>query len=178
MALDFKLPDIGEGVAEGEIVKWLVQAGDSVEEHQPIALWGKEKWLTTTGRLVALPLPSNVVLPQLSGPSSRVDEVWSKYQDWSAIFARHGIRLRSMDLSRQHLYSLELEYTSPGSEEARGFSMILAESNSDQQLSAFLEARRQALIEAPGLIKTVDLRYPSGFSVSRYEPEALVKRDQ
>src|SRR5688572_15284490 len=36
MALEFKLPDIGEGVAEGEIVKWLVQPGDTVEEHQSI----------------------------------------------------------------------------------------------------------------------------------------------
>jgi len=36
MALEFKLPDIGEGIAEGEIVKWLVQAGDTVTEHQPV----------------------------------------------------------------------------------------------------------------------------------------------
>lgn len=33
---DFKLPDIGEGVSEGEIVAWLVQPGDLVREDQPI----------------------------------------------------------------------------------------------------------------------------------------------
>jgi pyruvate dehydrogenase E2 component (dihydrolipoamide acetyltransferase) len=36
MALEFKLPDIGEGIAEGEIVKWLVQPGDRVAEHQAV----------------------------------------------------------------------------------------------------------------------------------------------
>ncbi len=34
--IEFKLPDIGEGVAEGEIVKWLVSEGQAVDEHQPV----------------------------------------------------------------------------------------------------------------------------------------------
>jgi pyruvate dehydrogenase E2 component (dihydrolipoamide acetyltransferase) len=33
---EFKLPDIGEGVTEGEIVKWLIAPGDLVKEDQPI----------------------------------------------------------------------------------------------------------------------------------------------
>ena len=33
----FKLPDIGEGISEAEIVGWHIQVGDRVEEDQPIA---------------------------------------------------------------------------------------------------------------------------------------------
>ena len=33
---EFKLPDLGEGLTEGEILKWLVAVGDSVTDGQPI----------------------------------------------------------------------------------------------------------------------------------------------
>ncbi|MFO7769496.1 MAG: dihydrolipoamide acetyltransferase family protein [bacterium] len=36
MALEFKLPDIGEGIAEGEVVNWLVEEGEVVAEDQPM----------------------------------------------------------------------------------------------------------------------------------------------
>jgi pyruvate dehydrogenase E2 component (dihydrolipoamide acetyltransferase) len=36
MRFEFKLPDIGEGVVEGEVVKWLVNDGDMVQAEQPV----------------------------------------------------------------------------------------------------------------------------------------------
>ena len=36
MAYQFKLPDIGEGIAEGEIVKWFVKAGDTINEDDSL----------------------------------------------------------------------------------------------------------------------------------------------
>ncbi|EIF2213128.1 dihydrolipoyllysine-residue acetyltransferase [Listeria monocytogenes] len=36
MAYSFKLPDIGEGIHEGEIVKWFVQPGDKIEEDESL----------------------------------------------------------------------------------------------------------------------------------------------
>ncbi|HUI86143.1 MAG TPA: dihydrolipoamide acetyltransferase family protein [Nitrososphaerales archaeon] len=36
MVYEFKLPDIGEGVAEAEIIKWMVKEGEKVREDQPL----------------------------------------------------------------------------------------------------------------------------------------------
>jgi pyruvate dehydrogenase E2 component (dihydrolipoamide acetyltransferase) len=36
VAYEFKLPDIGEGVVEGEIVRWLVKEGDLLRQDQPM----------------------------------------------------------------------------------------------------------------------------------------------
>ena len=36
MAYEFKLPDLGEGLAEGEIARWLVAEGDELSEDDPL----------------------------------------------------------------------------------------------------------------------------------------------
>jgi pyruvate dehydrogenase E2 component (dihydrolipoamide acetyltransferase) len=37
MAKQFKFPDVGEGITEGEVVRWLVKEGDEIKADQPIA---------------------------------------------------------------------------------------------------------------------------------------------
>ena len=47
--LDFKLPDVGEGVTEGEIVQWFVAVGDSVAEDDPMVEIMTDKATVTIG---------------------------------------------------------------------------------------------------------------------------------
>ena len=36
MAYEFRLPDLGEGVAEGEVARWLVEVGQTIAEDDPL----------------------------------------------------------------------------------------------------------------------------------------------
>jgi pyruvate dehydrogenase E2 component (dihydrolipoamide acetyltransferase) len=47
--LEFKLPDIGEGVTEGEIVSWLVASGDAVAQDQDMVEVMTDKATVTIG---------------------------------------------------------------------------------------------------------------------------------
>ena len=57
----FKLPDIGEGVVEGEVVQWHVSVGDSVAEDDPIVD------VMTDKATVTIPSPVSGVITSLSG---------------------------------------------------------------------------------------------------------------
>ena len=43
MADEFKLPDVGEGISEAELIEWRVVVGDIVDEDQIIAFIGTDK---------------------------------------------------------------------------------------------------------------------------------------
>tara|TARA_B100000686_G_scaffold354070_1_gene462497 strand:- start:3471 stop:4748 length:1278 start_codon:yes stop_codon:yes gene_type:complete len=57
----FKLPDIGEGVVEGEVVQWHVSMGDQVSEDDPIVD------VMTDKATVTIPSPVSGVVSSLSG---------------------------------------------------------------------------------------------------------------
>jgi 2-oxoisovalerate dehydrogenase E2 component (dihydrolipoyl transacylase) len=57
----FKLPDIGEGVVEGEVVEWMVSVGDSVKEDDPILS------VMTDKATVEIPSPTDGVVKSIVG---------------------------------------------------------------------------------------------------------------
>jgi pyruvate dehydrogenase E2 component (dihydrolipoyllysine-residue acetyltransferase) len=72
MSYEFKLPDLGEGITEAELRKWLVHEGDQVAEHQGVAE------VETDKAVVEVPSPRRgrvVRLHQAEGALVRVGDV-------------------------------------------------------------------------------------------------------
>src|SRR3954469_3677489 len=59
MAYEFTLPDLGEGLTEGEIARWLVAEGDEIAEDQPLLE------ITTDKATVEIPSPAGGKVAQI-----------------------------------------------------------------------------------------------------------------
>jgi pyruvate/2-oxoglutarate dehydrogenase complex dihydrolipoamide acyltransferase (E2) component len=66
MAFEFRLPDIGEGLTEAEIVSWLVAVGDQVVEDQPFVE------IETDKAVVEMPAPVTGTVVALGGDPGSV----------------------------------------------------------------------------------------------------------
>ena len=63
---EFKLPDIGEGVVEGEIVEWMVSVGDTVKEDDPILS------VMTDKATVEIPAPCDGTVASIVGEAGDI----------------------------------------------------------------------------------------------------------
>ena len=63
---EFKLPDIGEGVVEGEVVEWMVAVGDTVKEDDPILS------VMTDKATVEIPAPCDGVVASIVGEAGDI----------------------------------------------------------------------------------------------------------
>ena len=71
MEFDFKLPDLGEGITEGEVVKWRVKEGDHVEEHQVVLE------IETDKAIVEVPSPRSGKVTKISAKEGQTVNVGS-----------------------------------------------------------------------------------------------------
>ncbi len=72
MPFEFRLPDLGEGITEAEVRRWLVHEGDTVAEHQTVAE------IETDKAVVELPAPRAGTVTRIAreeGALARVGEL-------------------------------------------------------------------------------------------------------
>lgn len=78
MALEFRFPDVGEGIAQGEIVRWLVEQGDQVRADQPLVE------VETDKAVVEIPAPragTILRLPVAAGGTIQVGDILAVIDD-------------------------------------------------------------------------------------------------
>lgn len=66
---EFRLPDIGEGLAEAEVLQWLVRPGERVREDQPVVVMQTDK------AAVEVPSPVQGVLVEQTASEGQVVQV-------------------------------------------------------------------------------------------------------
>ncbi|MFF3421039.1 biotin/lipoyl-containing protein, partial [Streptomyces sp. NPDC002698] len=66
---EFKMPDVGEGLTEAEILKWYVQVGDTVTDGQVVCE------VETAKAAVELPIPYDGVVSELRFPEGTTVDV-------------------------------------------------------------------------------------------------------
>jgi pyruvate dehydrogenase E2 component (dihydrolipoamide acetyltransferase) len=69
MATEFKFPDVGEGITEGEVVLWLVDEGERVEQDQPMVQ------VETDKAVVEIPCPRAGVILRILYHESEIVKV-------------------------------------------------------------------------------------------------------
>src|SRR3989338_9215948 len=67
MPYEFKFPDVGEGIHEGEIVKWFVKEGDRIHADQPLGEIETDKAIVEmpspkSGRILKLHVPAGGII--------------------------------------------------------------------------------------------------------------------
>ncbi len=80
MVLEFKLPDPGEGIHEGQLVKWMVKEGDEIKEDAPLAE------IETDKAVVEIPSPEDGKILKLhakEGDTVKVGSIFVTIDDGS-----------------------------------------------------------------------------------------------
>ncbi|TLF47464.1 dihydrolipoyllysine-residue acetyltransferase [Halomonas urmiana] len=110
---DFKLPDIGEGIVECEVVEWRIQEGDVIEEDQPVVE------VMTDKALVEITAPEAGRVSRLFVPKGEIARVHAP------------------------LFAYEAEGESAGSPETSSVDTSAPEQKTDQPESQAAPADRQ-----------------------------------
>lgn len=97
MAFELRLPDVGEGVAEGEIIRWLVAEGAPIREDDLLVE------VLTDKANIEIPSPVNGVLERIlaqSGRTVKVGEVIALIETAGAVPAPSGPEIKDAPAPR------------------------------------------------------------------------------
>ncbi|MDO8428917.1 MAG: dihydrolipoamide acetyltransferase family protein [Candidatus Diapherotrites archaeon] len=104
MVYEFKFPDVGEGIHEGTLLKWMVQEGDSIKEDQPLAE------VETDKAVVEIPSPKTGTILKLHAKAGEIITVGNVI----VTFGETGEKVPTTPAQSQvHVQSQPIKQTAP-----------------------------------------------------------------
>jgi pyruvate dehydrogenase E2 component (dihydrolipoamide acetyltransferase) len=131
VAYNFKFPDIGEGIAEGEIVKWFVKEGDEVQEDDVLAEVQNDK------AVVEVVSPVDGTVKEIRVQEGEVATVGDVF----IIFDAEGYESEDDDTEEE---VVEEEQSAPAEEEKAEKQEEKPEKTSDKRVIAMPSVRKYA----------------------------------
>ncbi|GGX78331.1 dihydrolipoamide acetyltransferase component of pyruvate dehydrogenase complex [Litchfieldella qijiaojingensis] len=165
---DFMLPDIGEGIVECELVKWLVSEGDMIEEDQPVAE------VMTDKALVEIPAPYRGRVSRLY---YREGEIAKVHQPLFALVAEGGEQAETSDTpmsskDEEELAGESAQEQAPPKEPAR--VVAASETGEEQSEDFILPDIGEGIVEC----EVVEWRIGEGDEIEEDQPVVDVMTDK
>ena len=127
-----------------------------VERDALTARWNEDRYLTTSGEVVAAPVPPAAVLPNLSGTLSSGADAMRLYEMLSDRLAAHGIGLARLEQTALGGWRLTLE---------DGTVVLLGTEDLAARMDRVLIVYEDALRGRAHEVERLDARYGSGVAV-------------
>lgn len=130
----------------------------TVEEHMPVARWGKQHLLSSEGEVFEVVDTHDFKnLPELYGSEGQELELMATYRDLSHLLASIGLGIESLVQSSRGAWQLVCR---------NKLVLNLGRDQVNQKVSKFVSVFKQVLHEKVEQIEQVDLRYTNGLAVA------------
>ncbi|WP_124058074.1 dihydrolipoyllysine-residue acetyltransferase [Vaginisenegalia massiliensis] len=178
MAFEFKLPDIGEGIAEGEIVKWAVAEGDTIQEDDTLLEVQNDKSVEeipspVTGKVLKIVVPEGTVarvgdvLVQIEteGSSANSATVEAEEVKESTPASPAAVEVKEVPASSGGSFKFKLPDIGEGIAEGEIVKWAVAEGDTIQEDDTLLEVQNDKSVEeipSPVTGKVLKIVVPEG----------------
>ncbi len=131
--------------------------------HRPIAYWGEDALMSSTGEVFRPENRSDVLgLPRLDGPRDSQWSVWERYSSLRPVLEQVGLTLAGVKLSSRGALDLTL---------ASGVVIRAGRQSLEARLQRLLDVYPDTLEGRMHQVRSIDLRYSNGFAVAWRESD-------
>ena len=144
--------------------KWPDTLEVTIEEHKPIARWGRIGLVNSHGEIFNAATQED--LPSFIGYKRFAKKITLKYVKMNKILSKELMQVGTISLSER----LSWEITTDNN-----VRVILGKDNIIKKLNLFTDNYQNILAELKNRIEYVDLRYKDGFSVKKLNERSIIK---